>query len=99
MLHFVELLSLDDLFVSGYDYKSVINGEIKKKIADSPEKYFESADKFKGIDDNQGYYIEDDAIVIYYQQYDIAPYVAGIPEFKIQLNKFGPSYKYISAKV
>ena len=93
-----KMLNLSDLFVLGYDYKSVINNEIKKQIGDNPEKYFESADKFKGISDNQGYYIDDDSVVIYYQQYDIAPYVAGIPEFKIPISKFGSSYKYTNTK-
>lgn len=94
-----KMLYLSDLFVSGYDYKSVINDEIKKQIGDNPQKYFESADKFKGIADNQGFYIDSDSIVIYYQEYELAPYAGGIPEFNISIDKFGSSYKYITPKV
>ncbi|WP_294154272.1 DUF3298 and DUF4163 domain-containing protein [uncultured Clostridium sp.] len=92
------ILELKDLFVSGYDYRSVINNEIKKQIAGEPDKYFESAEKFKGIDEKHTYFIRGDDLVIYYELYDIAPYVAGIPEFNIPLEKFNSSYKYVIAK-
>ena len=32
--------------------------------------------------------------MIYYQLYDIAPYVFGIPEFKIPLKLFNENYVY-----
>ena len=38
---------------------------------------------FNEIKDNQKFYIVDDTIVIFFDLYDIAPYVAGIPEFPI----------------
>ncbi len=88
------MLNLNDIFKTGYDYKSVINDAIRKQISKEPEKYFETADKFKGISDNQGYYISNDNIVIYYQEYEIAPYVAGIPEFNIPIDMFGDNYMY-----
>lgn len=94
-----KILDLSDLFVSGYDYKSIINNEIKKQIAGDPEKYFEPAENFKGINEKQRYFIRGDDLVIYYELYDIAPYVAGIPEFNISLEKFNSSYKYVTAKV
>lgn len=94
-----KILDLSDLFVSGYDYKSVINNEIKKQIAGEPEKYFESAEQFKGINEKQSYFIRGNDLVIYYELYDIAPYVAGIPEFNIPLERFNSSYKYVIAKV
>ena len=31
----------------------------------------------------QSYFLEPRSIVIYYQQYDIAPYATGIPEFRL----------------
>ena len=39
--------------------------------------------EFKSIEDKQKFYIQDDNIVVYFDLYDIAPYAAGIPEFKI----------------
>lgn len=95
------LLLLKDLFVSGYDYKDVINKEIKSQISKEPENYFDSGSQFKGVNDNQGFYIKDNNLVIYYQLYDIAPYVFGIPEFRIPLGLFDTNfiyYKDIAAK-
>lgn len=89
------LLSLKDLFVEGYNYKDVINKEIKSEINKNPQNYFDSGNVFKGISENQSFYIEDDNLVIYYQLYDIAPYVFGIPEFKIPLNVFDKNYIYM----
>lgn len=89
-----ELLELKDLFKEGYDYKTVINNEIKKQIAEDKDKFFEPADKFKGIAENKNFYIKDKVLIIYYQQYDIAPYAAGIPEFNIPLETFQHNYKY-----
>ncbi|MGL4664964.1 MAG: DUF3298 and DUF4163 domain-containing protein [Clostridium butyricum] len=94
-----KLLNLKELFTSDYDYKSIINDEIKKQIAAEPDKYFESADNFKGIGDSQNFYISGKNLIIYYQQYEIAPYVAGIPEFNIPLEKFGSDYKYANSKI
>ena len=89
-----KIVDLKDLFKEGYDYKTVINNEIKKQIAKEPYKYFEPADKFKGISDNQSYYVDKNNLIIYYQQYEIAPYVSGIPEFTISLDSFQTNYKY-----
>ena len=89
-----EILKLSDLFKEGYDYKTVINNEIKKQIAKDRDKYFEPSENFKGIADNQGYYINGNSLIIYYQEYEIAPYAGGIPEFIIPLDYFQSNYKY-----
>jgi hypothetical protein len=88
------LLTLKDLFIQGYSYSNIINEEIKKEISKNPENYFNSGSEFKGISENQSFYIEGDNLVIYYQLYDIAPYVFGIPEFKIPLKLFDENYVY-----
>ena len=67
-------------------YSDIINKKIKEEISKNPENYFDSGNEFKGISENQSFYIEGDNLVIYYQLYDIAPYAFGIPEFKIPLN-------------
>lgn len=89
-----KLLTLKELFIDGYSYKDVINKSIKEEIDKNPENYFNSGSDFKGINENQNFYIEGDNLVIYYQLYDIAPYVFGIPEFKIPLKLFGENYVY-----
>lgn len=81
-------LDLKDLFKEGYNYKSIIDNEIKKKIDKEPEKYFSGSDGFKGIKPNQSFYIKDNNLTIYFGLYEIAPYASGIPEFIIPLSSF-----------
>ncbi|EHI97314.1 hypothetical protein CDLVIII_0585 [Clostridium sp. DL-VIII] len=89
-----KLLSLKELFTEGYNYKDTINKEIKTEINKHPDNYFDSGDSFKGISDNQSFYIEGDNLIIYYQLYDLAPYVFGFPEFKIPLKLFDKNFIY-----
>ncbi len=88
-LHNGQQLALADLFKPGYDYGSLINTEIKTQIAADPGIYFAGQQGFQGITPNQHWYIEDGQLVIYFSQYEIAPYAAGFPEFKIPLTRFG----------
>ncbi|WP_426349798.1 DUF3298 and DUF4163 domain-containing protein [Alloiococcus sp. CFN-8] len=74
-------LELKDIFKEGYNYQEVINKFIKEAIAQKPEEYF--PDAFQGITENQNFYIGREGITIYFQNYEIAPYAAGNPEFLI----------------
>lgn len=74
-------LALGDLFKAGYDYKTIINNEIKSAIAKEPEQYF--VNEFNSIRDDQEFYITDRGIIVYFQVYEIAPFAAGNPEFLI----------------
>jgi Predicted secreted protein len=78
-------VALKDLFQSGYDYKTLINARINEQIAAQPDIYFSGDMGFKGITEDQRYYIKDGFLVVYFSQYEIAPYASGIPEFKIPL--------------
>ncbi|AQR93059.1 DUF3298 and DUF4163 domain-containing protein [Clostridium saccharoperbutylacetonicum] len=88
------LLFLKDLFAPGYNYMDIINKEIKREIKENPQNYFDSGNVFKGIKENQNFYIQDGELVIYYQLYELAPYVFGFPEFKIPLKVFDSNYIY-----
>lgn len=88
------LLTLEDLFTKGYDYKTIINSQIKEQISKKPQDYFDSGSEFKGISEKQNFYIEDDNLVIYYQLYELAPYVFGFPQFKIPLKSFEKNFIY-----
>lgn len=46
-------------------------------------------DGFKGIRPDQDYYIADKSLIIYFQQYEISPYVAGLPYFVIPIYDIG----------
>lgn len=87
-------IELKDLFDSNYDYKSVINKEISRQIAKDPDRYFPGKDGFKGISDNQSYYIKNNIITIYFAPYEIAPYASGIPEFNIANKLFDNKLMY-----
>lgn len=76
-------LKLKDLFKENSNYKEVINKHIKDEISKNSGVYFIGKDAFKGISENQNFYIEDGGIVIYFSLYDIAPYSTGIPKFVI----------------
>lgn len=80
------MFQLEDLFKSSADYQTkitdVINRQIKKRKLDvfSPE----------GIDtisSNENFYLADQTLVIYFQQYEIAPYYVGLPLFPIPIFK------------
>jgi len=80
-------LALKDLFRDGFDYKAVLNQVIREQIAAAPGDYFDQPGMgFTTIADDQSYYIADGNLVIYFGLYEIAPYAAGIPEFKIPLS-------------
>jgi hypothetical protein len=81
-------LALSDLFTTNYDYTSVINEFIAEQIKTNPGNFFEGDMGFTGIDEQQSYYIKDGNLVIYFGLYEIAPYAAGIQEFKIPLKSF-----------
>lgn len=82
------IFTLKDLFNENSNYKVVIEDEIKKQIIQLNKeqnlpKNSTQLYAFNEIKDNQKFYIVDDTIVIFFDLYDIAPYVAGIPEFPI----------------
>lgn len=80
-----QYIELKDLFANDFDYKAYINEEIKKEINKNPENYF--MDSFKGIKEDQKFYIQNNKLVIHFPYYEIAPYVAGMPEFIMEIPK------------
>jgi len=82
-----KLLEIKDLFKPSSDYKTVLNLEINKQIKERQlqgETFFNDEWGFKGIKDNQSFYIEQDGnLVIVFGLYEIAPYSSGIIEFLI----------------
>ncbi|WP_051620525.1 PdaC/SigV domain-containing protein [Paenibacillus sp. UNC451MF] len=80
-------ITLNSLF--GENYKDVINSQIKAEIAKAPENYF--PDDFKGISDDQTFFIENGKAVIVFSEYEIAPYAAGSPEFPITISQAASS--------
>jgi len=87
-------LALKDLFIDNYDYANIIDEEIGRRIAaDESGMYFEDPNGFNGISENQNYYLQNGNLVIYFGQYEIAPYAAGILEFRIPLSSLQDGLK------
>jgi hypothetical protein len=84
-----KLIELKDLFKENIDYKVIINEKINKQIDEIINEYGESTPiyEFKGIKDNQQFYLQDNNLVVYFELYEIAPYAAGIPKFEIPLKE------------
>ena len=76
-----------EYFFQGNPYFMIdILKEINKKIAENPEVYFtDTCNLVLDTFNPESFYLTSNGIVIYFQQYDIAPYSSGIRTFTIQL--------------
>lgn len=74
-----QIYRLPDLF-EGDDYVEVISAEVARQIAVKDIVLFE---EFVRIAPEQSFYLTPTALVVYYQVYEIAPYVFGFPQFEI----------------
>ena len=77
-----KICTLADLFKSGSNYVEVISSIVKEQIK---ERNIPLLDSFTKIQSNQDFYIADKALVIYFQLYEITPYVVGFPMFPISV--------------
>lgn len=80
-----KFLELMDLFKDNTKYKEVIDEEIERQITELEKKDKENIGiyNFKGIKENQNFYLQDENLIMYFDLYDITPYASGIPEFSI----------------
>lgn len=76
-------LLLKDLFAGSADYLQALTDELVKQMNNDQESLFPSTlSTFKASDDLK-FYLTDESIVFYFDPYEIAPYAAGIVEYKI----------------
>lgn len=75
--------SLKDLFKKDSNYVKVLSDIIEKEIKNNKEYSYVWPDSYKGIKEDQPFYVDEDALYIYFNPYEIAPYAAGFPTFKI----------------
>lgn len=73
---------LADLFKPDCDYVRRISRLIKKQIT---KRDMTTLSEFNKIKPDQEFYIADKSLVIYFQLYDLVPYVYGIPMFPISV--------------
>lgn len=74
---------LKDLFKKNSDYVKVLSNIIGEQIKNDPQYDYVFPDSYKGIAPNQPFYVDDSALYIYFAPYEIGPYAAGFPTFKI----------------
>ncbi|KRU41371.1 WG repeat-containing protein [Clostridium sporogenes] len=78
-----EFYELKDLFKEDSDYVKVLSDIIGEQIKNNPEYSYIFPDSYNGIKEDQPFYVSKDALYIYFYPYEIAPYAAGFPTFKI----------------
>lgn len=67
---------LSELFKPNSNYVEILSRKVLIQLKEQEIPLF---DDYPGIEPNQDYYIADKSLVIYFQLYQIAPYVAGFP--------------------
>ncbi|MEQ6376300.1 DUF3298 domain-containing protein [Bacillaceae bacterium S4-13-56] len=74
--------TLHDLFKPGSNYIEQISIQIQNQIN---QREIPTLTEFKTIKPNQEFYIADKTLVIYFQLYELTPYVFGFPMFPISV--------------
>jgi predicted secreted protein len=72
--------AIKDLFQSASDYTAPFNNFVKSEIK---ERDLYELTTFSAIALDQGYYLDNSGVTIYFQQYEYFPYAAGIQTFKL----------------
>lgn len=73
---------LKDLFKVSSNYVQILSDIIGEQIKKAQHLYVFSG-SYKGIKKDQPFYVDENALYIYFEPYEIAPYAAGFPTFKI----------------
>jgi hypothetical protein len=91
---------LEDLFKEDSDYIKEISNLIAEKIKTDEKYSYVFPDAITSIKPDQPFYVSDNSLYIYFEPYEIAPFVAGFPTFEIPyyqvnhlLNKEGAFWK------
>ncbi|WP_096877947.1 WG repeat-containing protein [Clostridium amazonitimonense] len=74
---------LKDLFKKDSNYVKVLSDIIGEQIKNNPEYSYVFPNAYKGIKEDQPFYVSENILYIYFYPYEIAPYAAGFPTFKI----------------
>jgi hypothetical protein len=83
-----DIITLKELFHKGFDYDKVIKSSILEDIRKNPGDYFPiDTTSIQNVPWDERFYLEEDNLVIHFGAYEIAPYAAGLPEFRIPFSK------------
>jgi KWG Leptospira./Protein of unknown function (DUF3298). len=78
---------LKDLFKAGSNYTKELSDIVGRQINQHGEEMGVWPDSYKGIAEDQPFFITKDALNLYFDPYEIAPYAAGFPTFRIPFNE------------
>ncbi|MFF2089654.1 WG repeat-containing protein [Paenibacillus sp. NPDC058174] len=78
-----QFYELKDLFKPGSDYVKTLSRIVGEQIKNDPQYDYVFPGSYKGIKPDQPFYVTENALKLYFQPYDIAPYAAGFPTFTI----------------
>jgi hypothetical protein len=81
-----KIYELKDLFKPNSDYVKVLSEIIGKQIQTNLQDYVFPG-SYHGIKADQPFYVKEDALYIYFNPYEIAPFAAGFPTFKIPFSE------------
>jgi inhibitor of cysteine peptidase len=84
-----EEYSLKDLVKNDADYVAFISNVVKNEIDARVQEGMlpdYSLAPFEAIRQDQDYYLSNNAVVVYFQQYEYFPYAAGIQEFPVEFS-------------
>ncbi|WP_127540046.1 WG repeat-containing protein [Paenibacillus illinoisensis] len=78
-----QLYELKDLFKPNSDYVKVLSQIVGDQIKNDPQYSYVFPDTYEGISPDQPFFVTADALHLYFNPYEIAPYAAGFPTFTI----------------
>jgi len=78
-----QFYSLQDLFLPDSGYVQVLSEIVGRQLKQNPAFSYVFPDAYTGIRPDQPFYVKADALYLYFAPYDIAPYAAGFPTFRI----------------
>ncbi|PZT54978.1 WG repeat-containing protein [Paenibacillus silvae] len=82
-----QLYELKDLFKADSDYVKVLSRIVGEQIKNDPQYSYVFPDTYTGISADQPFFVTADALHLYFNPYDIAPYAAGFPTFTIPFSE------------
>ncbi|PYE49074.1 WG repeat-containing protein [Paenibacillus barcinonensis] len=82
-----QLYELKDLFKPDSDYVKVLSQIVGEQIKNDPQYSYVFPDTYTGISASQPFFVTADALHLYFNPYDIAPYAAGFPTFTIPFSQ------------
>lgn len=75
-----------DLF--SRDQEKIIKKNIIKRIEEKPQRFFSEAVKIvEGYHFRDNFYLDEDAVIVFFKKYEISPGYVGVPEFRIPFSE------------